>query len=119
VTTADATTIRNWALSNGFTTSARGPLSAKVVAAYAAAHVGPASMPSVKAVAKKPSAAKKNATTRRVAPTTAPDKKAPAKKPATKKTTSVPAREVSAAAPASSNYSAGFGAVPLEGEGRR
>ncbi len=102
MTTADATTVRNWARSNGFTTSARGPLSAKVVDAYTAAHVSPASMPSVKAIAKKPSAAKKNAITEKVAATTAPDKKAPSKKPATKKTTtSAPARKEGAAGPAS------------------
>jgi len=76
-------------------------LSAKVVDAYAAAHVSPTSMPSVKAFAAKPPAAKEKATTRKVAATTGPDKKGPAKKPSTKTTTSAPARKEGAAGPAS------------------
>jgi len=65
VTTADAPAVRSLAGSNGFTTYATEPSSAAVIDAYAEAHVSPAGMPSsVKAVAKKPSAAKKNATTR-------------------------------------------------------
>lgn len=93
MTTADVTTVRTWARNNGFTTGDRGRLSAKVLDAYAAAHTGPGTGPSVRAVAKKASApatsstvkaAGATATSTRTSATVAFKKATPAKHRATK-----------------------------------